>query len=175
MRTTLLVEPDRDLIDLWTGALRETGHDVVSAQVLAAGIEHLREGGVDVVVVDATTGAAELAPMIDALDRLPDAPPMILISARPDGPELSARIGAAGFLPMPCEPADLVREISRITGGDRRSSSQPALHVSGARTSSPRIPVAALVPPALAPTPADDDAPAFGDDEPTGPGFRPPE
>ncbi len=57
--------------------------------------------------------------------------------------ELSARIGASGFLPMPCDTDEILREVHRITGGQVRSS-QAAL----------------VVPPV-----------AF-DDEPTGEGMR---
>jgi hypothetical protein len=34
----------------------------------------------------------------------------------PSAPEISARIGAATFLPKPCEPRELVEAIHRIVG-----------------------------------------------------------
>ena len=158
MSTTLLVEPDDALSLRWAGALRDVGHDVIctrelgsaSKQVTGLGrgsvrvtLDHVREGGVDVVVVDAVGGHAAVTALVDALGRLPDAPPLVLLSGFPDGPELSARIGASGFLPMPCDTDEILREVGRITGGQVRSSQ------------------AALVIPPL----------AF-DDEPTGEGAR---
>jgi hypothetical protein len=40
----------------------------------------------------------------------------VLISDSPHAPEISARVGAAMFLPKPLEPADLVEVLSRIVG-----------------------------------------------------------
>lgn len=141
--TTLLVEPDDALSQRWAGALRNVGHDVICTREPGSALSHVREGGVDVVVVDAAGGHDGVTALVDALDRLPDAPPLVLLSGFPDGPELSARIGASGFLPMPCDTDEILREVHRITGGQVRSS-QAAL----------------VVPPV-----------AF-DDEPTGEGMR---
>lgn len=101
---------------------------MVQAPAAPDSIAHIREGGIDVIVLDAVIGRPEIIAMMDALDRLPDAPPTVLLSGTPDGPELSARIGAAAFLPMPCDVDDLLREVGRITGGTVRSS-QPLLQV----------------------------------------------
>ncbi len=141
--TTLLVEPDDALSLRWAGALRDVGHDVICTREPGSALDHVREGGVDVVVVDAVGGHAAVTALVHALGRLPDAPPLVLLSGFPDGPELSARIGASGFLPMPCDTEEILREVGRITGGQVRSSQ------------------AALVIPPL----------AF-DDEPTGEGAR---
>jgi DNA-binding NtrC family response regulator len=121
--TVLVVQPDPELSEAWTGALVADGHDVLGAGGVREAIGHIREGGVDVVVVDAydprdaRTGITEL---VGALERLPDAPPLILVSGLPNAPELSARIGAAGFVPKPCEPADVCNEVLRITGSGVR-------------------------------------------------------
>lgn len=78
----------------------------------------IREGGIDVVVIDAyhhhvNHGIVELAHGIQAL---PDAPPFILVSSSPDAPELSARIGASTFLPKPCETSDLLEAVGSLLG-----------------------------------------------------------
>lgn len=151
VRTTLLVGPDAALLSAWAEALTAAGVDSIVGGALAGAIAHLREGGVDVVAAHAVDGTA-LAPLFEALERLPDAPPFVLLSGSPDGPELSARVGAAAFLPLPCDPAELVEEIGRITGDRRPSSSRPILPVA----SSAVFPVEI-------------------DDEPTGPGLRIPE
>ena len=128
MSTALVVEPDPTTAWQWATALSSQGHNVVQAREPAAAIEHIRDGGVDVVVLDAISGRAAIVAMMDALERLPDAPPIVLLSSTTDGPELSARIGAAAFLLMPCDVEDLLREVGRITGGAVRSS-QPLLTV----------------------------------------------
>jgi DNA-binding NtrC family response regulator len=124
----LVVQPEPAASWAWSNALREQGHHVVQAPAAPDSIAHIREGGIDVIVLDAVIGRPEIIAMMDALDRLPDAPPTVLLSGTPDGPELSARIGAAAFLPMPCDVDDLLREVGRITGGTVRSS-QPLLQV----------------------------------------------
>jgi DNA-binding NtrC family response regulator len=76
----------------------------------------ISEGGIDCVVVDSfdpRVGVVELAKNLDAL---PDAPPVVLVSPSPQAPEISARIGAAMFLPKPLEPGDLVAALARIVG-----------------------------------------------------------
>jgi DNA-binding NtrC family response regulator len=121
--TVLVVQPDPELSEAWTGALAADGHDVLGAGGLREALVHIREGGIDLVVVDAydpretRTGITEL---VGALDRLPDAPPIILVSGLPNAPELSARIGAAGFVPKPCDPSDLCNEVLRVTGSGVR-------------------------------------------------------
>ena len=50
------------------------------------------------------------------IQALPDPPPIILISSSPDAPELSARIGAATFLPKPCETSEIVNAVNGLLG-----------------------------------------------------------
>ena len=47
-------------------------------------------------------------------ERLPDAPPFLLISASPEAPQVSARLGAAGFLTKPCYLEELDDALDRI-------------------------------------------------------------
>ena len=76
----------------------------------------IKDGGIDVVIVDAydpRVGIVELARTIEAI---PDAPPLILISDSPHAPEISARIGAVAFLPAPCDISDLIAAVGRVVG-----------------------------------------------------------
>lgn len=116
MGSILLVESDPETCDQWSTALGAAGHAVLAASALREAMPLIREGGIDVVIVDAydpRTGVIELARSIEAL---PDSPPLILVSASPDAPEISARIGAAVFLLKPCEPAELVAAVGRQLG-----------------------------------------------------------
>jgi DNA-binding response OmpR family regulator len=109
----LLVESDPHSYD---GAVSAAGHSVLTATGMRDALPLLRDGGIDVVVIDGNdrcTGVVELARSIEIL---PDAPPIILVSDSPAAPEISARIGAAVFLPKPCEPAELVAVIGRLLG-----------------------------------------------------------
>jgi DNA-binding NtrC family response regulator len=115
----LLVEADSVIGEQWSAALADEGHAVVIATTTRDVLPVIREGGIDVVVIDAydpRVGIIELARSIEAV---PDAPPVILVSGSPSAPEISARIGAAEFLPKPCDLADLVSAVTRVTGAVR--------------------------------------------------------
>ena len=114
MSTILLVQRDPRLNETWGEALAQGGHEVLSVDAVADGIARTREGGLDVVVLDADGDASAVRALVAELERLPDAPPFVLVSGSPDAPELSAQIGAAGFLPKPCSPEDLVEVVARV-------------------------------------------------------------
>ena len=99
------------------GTLRGAGHEVLVATLRDA-VLRLSEGGIDVVVIDASEprGLTEVARGIDAL---PDAPPIVLVSGSTEAPEISARIGAALFVPKPYEPGELVAAVAKLLGAPR--------------------------------------------------------
>jgi len=112
----LLVEHDQVTRDRWMTALDAGGHAVLVAKGHDNAIAVLRDGGIDVVVIDGAdqcTGVMELARAIEAL---PDAPPVVLVSSSLAAPEISARIGAAVFLPKPCEASELLAVVNRLVG-----------------------------------------------------------
>jgi DNA-binding NtrC family response regulator len=76
----------------------------------------IREGGIDVVVIDAYDPCVGVVELAAALEHLPDTPPLVLVSGSPAAPEISARICAAHFLAKPCEPDELVDVVSRLLG-----------------------------------------------------------
>lgn len=117
MGSILLVETAPEISERWSRALHAANHAVLSARTQDA-LGALREGGIDVVVIDCDdpTGVVELAREIDLL---PDAPPIVLLSSSPLAPKISAQIGAATFLPKPCEPSELVTAVTRLLGALR--------------------------------------------------------
>lgn len=121
MGSILLVESDPETRDRLGGAMREAGHEVLVAVTVREAFLRISEGGIDVVVLDSydpRIGVTELAKNMNAL---PDAPPVILVSASPYAPEISARIGAAAFVAKPVDLAELVNAIGRIVGSEVRS------------------------------------------------------
>jgi DNA-binding NtrC family response regulator len=147
----LLVESDPDTRDRLGSAMRAAGHEVVNAITSRETFLRVSEGGIDAIVIDSYDPRAGVIELAKQVDSLPDAPPVVLVSASPHAPEISARMGAAAFLPKPCEPADLVELLSRLVGEVR-----PVRHIEQS------APNDDLVPPG-----AGDE---FGrDDEPTGP------
>jgi DNA-binding response OmpR family regulator len=112
----LLVESDPDTCDEWSTALGAAGHAVLAASALREALPLIRDGGIDVVVIDAYDPRNGIVELARAMEALPDAPPIILLSGSPDAPEISARIGAATFLAKPCESAELVGAVARLLG-----------------------------------------------------------
>ncbi len=76
----------------------------------------LREGGIDVVVMDAYDPRVGVTELARHMESLPDTPPLVLVSGSPHAPEISARVGAAAFIPKPYEATDLVVAIDRLAG-----------------------------------------------------------
>ena len=118
--TVLLVQSDAILRGVWTRALQARHHAVIAAADLETAIGHAREGGIDLVVFDGSERAHDGRALIEELDRLPEPPPVILVSSSPRAPELSAHLGAASFVPKPCTSEDLVAECERLANGRTR-------------------------------------------------------
>lgn len=96
--------------------MRDAGHEVLEAPTVREAFLRISEGGIDCIVVDSYDPRAGVIELAKNLDALPDAPPVVLISASPHAPEISARIGAAMFLPKPLDATDLVEALARIVG-----------------------------------------------------------
>jgi len=116
----LLVQPDLALNERWAEALSRAGHEILSVRAVGDATARAREGGIDVVVLDAIDGDSMAREVVAELERLPDAPPLILVSDSPNAPELSAQVGAAGFLPKPCSSEDLVEVVDRVASASVR-------------------------------------------------------
>jgi len=112
----LIVESDPDTRDRLGNALREAQHDVLLAVTMSEAYLRLGEGGIDVVVIDSYDPRVGVVELVKNMNMLPDTPPVVLVSGSPHAPEISARIGAAAFVPKPLDPVELVSVLSRLTG-----------------------------------------------------------
>jgi DNA-binding NtrC family response regulator len=112
----LLVEADPETCGRWSGNLGEAGHAVLTATAWRDALSAIREGGIDVVVIDVYDPCVGVLELAEALEMLPDTPPLVLVSGSPAAPEISARICAAHFLAKPCEPDELVDVVGRLVG-----------------------------------------------------------
>jgi len=124
MGSILLVEADSAICDAWSTALAAGGHAVLTASRMREALMTVRDGGIDVVVIDAYEPRAGIVELAQRLNALPDAPPIILVSQSPDAPRISVQIGASAFVPKPCEPSEVVTAVGRLLGRPR-----PVFHV----------------------------------------------
>jgi DNA-binding NtrC family response regulator len=115
----LVVHSDPDSSERLSGTLREAGHEVIIAFAVREAAQRLAEGGIDVVVIDAYDPRVGIPDLARHMETLPDAPPLVLLSGSPHAPEISARIGAAAFIPKPYEAAEVVVAIDRVAGSVR--------------------------------------------------------
>ncbi len=118
--TILIAQPDVALNEAWCEALTRNGHEVLAVTTIDDAVTRAREGGLDVIVLDVAVGEAGVRELVAELERLPDAPPLVLVSDSPAAPELSARVGAAGFLTKPCTAEDLLELVGRVTNATVR-------------------------------------------------------
>jgi two-component system, OmpR family, catabolic regulation response regulator CreB len=110
----LLVEADAQISELWAAAMGAAGHAVLLASAMRDALALIREGGIDVVVIDAHEPAAGIVDLARGIEALPDAPPILLVSSSPAAPDLSVRIGAAVFLAKPVEPDELTAAVGQL-------------------------------------------------------------
>jgi DNA-binding NtrC family response regulator len=110
------LQSDVELGERWKQGLESSGHQVVAVSETGDGVDQIREGGIDIVIVDSLAWGTALETMVAAMERLPDSPPLVLVSSSPDAPEVSARIGAAAFLPKPCSAEELHEAVHRFAG-----------------------------------------------------------
>jgi DNA-binding response OmpR family regulator len=110
----LLVEPDPATCDTWSAAISAAGHAVLTASGLREALAVVRDGGFDVVVIDVYDPGAGIVELALGMNALPDAPPIILVSESPAAPWVSVRIGAATFVPKPCDPDEVVTAVGRL-------------------------------------------------------------
>jgi DNA-binding NtrC family response regulator len=114
--TLLFIATESAVAASWRQTWISAGYDVVSQDSIDRAVVQLRDGGVDLIVLDTHDSLGSISNLVHNLDRLVDAPPLLLISDSPTAPEISARIGVAGFLAKPCEQSDLLAEIVRLVG-----------------------------------------------------------
>jgi len=102
--------------DRWATDLGAAGHAVLAPGSPQEALTLVRDGGIDVVVVDCYELCVDVVELSRAMQALPDAPPIVLVSASPAAPELSARAGVSAFILKPCEPAEVITAIARLLG-----------------------------------------------------------
>lgn len=107
----LLVQAQTRLAQRWCQALNQH-YDVLVVDGPTRALAAVRDGGFDVVVIDAS--GDEVVAFAAALDQLPDAPPLVLISDSPGAPRISTQVGAAAFLLKPCDDQELINAVSKV-------------------------------------------------------------
>ena len=113
MASVVLIASDIGHREAWRVELEAHRHDVTIATTATAAMERLHEGGIDLLLIDHEV-LGGIRSLLAGLERLPDAPPFVLISGAVDAPALSAHIGAAAFLPKVNAVEELAAVVQRV-------------------------------------------------------------
>lgn len=114
--TVLILRPDALSDDLWTPELERLGYTVLYAEEANQALVHIRYGGVDCVVIDASSDSTErVNDFVKRLSERDDAPPFVLVSSSPSAPTYSAKLGAAAFVPKPCGAGELDYVLTKMS------------------------------------------------------------
>jgi DNA-binding NtrC family response regulator len=113
MARLVLLTSDIGSRDAWRVELEARQHVVIVASTAQAALARLREGGVDLVVIDYEVMGG-IGVLTAGLERLRDAPPIVLLSSAASAPALSAKLGAAAFVPKPCNRGELAEIVARV-------------------------------------------------------------
>jgi DNA-binding NtrC family response regulator len=105
----------------WPSSWTDHGYDVLSASSIETAIDHIKDGGIDLVILDTHDSLGSINHLVSNLANLVDAPPLLLVSDSPFAPAVSAQIGAAGFLAKPCTAEDILAEILKLVGPIRNN------------------------------------------------------
>ena len=98
----------------WGEALEAAGHATQVVTRVRDAMHLVKDGGIEVIVIDALDPRVGVADLANEIAELPEAPPIILISSSPYAPSISVRIGAAAFLPKPLDVAELIALVARM-------------------------------------------------------------
>lgn len=115
-RRILLIDDDTSLLTTLSDFLRFEGYDVVTANSGEQGLKRLASVDPDLVVLDMSMpgmGGVGFLREITGEDGRPQHPVLVL-TARANMAEFFADVEVDGFVVKPCNPNDLLMEISRI-------------------------------------------------------------
>lgn len=113
--TVLIVEDDRDIVELLSLYLTGSGYDVVTAENGEDALEQLRQHPADIALVDIMMPRMNGYDFIKAL-RATDNIPVIIISARTQAADkiVGLDAGADGFIAKPFNPLEVTAQIRAL-------------------------------------------------------------
>lgn len=115
-RKILLIDDDPSLLTTLADFLVFEGYDVETAESAEAGLEVLDGVNPDLIILDMSMpgmgGVGFLREVSNAQGR--PSHPVLVLTARANMAEFFANVAVDGFVAKPCDPQDLLMEVSRI-------------------------------------------------------------
>lgn len=142
MQTILIIDDDPELSALLREYLGSRGHSVEYALSGQAGLERLRSGGIDLVVLDVMMPGMDGLEVLTAIRR-DSAIPVVMLTARGEDTDriVGLEMGADDYLAKPFNPRELlarIKAVLRRSGGAMSSGEDMALHAAGIRLDASR-------------------------------------
>ena len=112
----LLIDDDSSLLVTLSDFLRFEGYDVITADSGEQGLKKLEQVTPDLIILDMSMpgmGGIGFLKEISSTEGKPNHPVLVL-TARANMAEFFANIDIEGFIAKPCDPNDLLMEVSRI-------------------------------------------------------------
>jgi two-component system phosphate regulon response regulator OmpR len=124
MRTLLVVDDDERLRSLLAEYLGERGFQVETAPTGEAGLARVRQGGIDLVVLDVMLPGQDGFAVCREI-RTTSKLPVLMLTARGDETDriVGLELGADDYLPKPFNPRELLARVQAIL---RRAEATPA-------------------------------------------------
>lgn len=112
----LLIDDDTSLLVTLSDFLRFEGYDVTTADSGEQGLKKLEEGIPDLVILDMSMPGMGGVGFLKRISTPGGRPkhPVLVLTARSNMAEFFANVDVDGFVAKPCDPNDLLMEVSRI-------------------------------------------------------------
>ena len=124
----LVVDDDRDLVELLDYALRREGYEVTRAYDGEAALEAVRKDRPDLVVLDINLPKLAGFVVLDRIRHLDEQVAVIMLSARGDENDIlrGLQLGADDYLTKPFRPKELVARVKAILRRAVKTRGRPA-------------------------------------------------
>ena len=113
MASVLVVDDEPDILLMLRVALEASGHDAVLAPDGEAGLTRLQQQHVDCVLLDVMMPVMDGWGVLDAVERMADPPPVIIVSARSEDRDVRRALGA-GAVDYVTKPFSLPRLVELV-------------------------------------------------------------
>ncbi len=124
----LVVDDDRDLVELLDYALRREGYEVVRAYDGEAALETLNREKPDLVVLDINLPKLAGFVVLERIRHVDEHIPVLLLSARQDESDIlrGLQLGADDYITKPFRPKELVARVKAILRRSVHARGRPA-------------------------------------------------
>jgi CheY-like chemotaxis protein len=119
MARILVIDDEPDVLLLLRMVLEDEGHDTLLAADGESALERLKEGRVDLVLLDVCMPVMDGWQVLETIQGRSTPPPVVVISGRslPGDLDRAAELGAVEYVRKPFDPSELLKTIETALAG----------------------------------------------------------